>query len=748
MPRVTDANIRLLVQQLAQDGVIDRKDVDQLVDAALNDKILSDTERKDLRQVLTSLGDKFDCAETRQRLKSFLAITNAGLRNLSHQLERDDGVIDIEDAGKLVDLANKDGSISGRERYSLRAIMVSSKLTDDARARLAAAVDGVAPTPPTPPPTPPVDTPIDLNLPPVAGQKYTLSPAGHLVTGSGSPARYDEQGAISIYRAADALARADGVPLASVPTAVKEKMLEHLQRAFDAGRETDPLPRVSKQRMRSGAATTLLCLIEGCQAAEAPVRQRALDLYFKQALAEPLSGLRASMCFNLERLEGALDAADRTRLQQLRDAVIPKQPPYDKWFADGKREIKVKHYAHAECWQYGANPIDRYTGRGYQLVEKHEDEKPPRWVLSKTNSAAAGGPISMQVEVYQTHDGIFSAMDDPDVNMILYTGHSNLGGNVSEELRLGSEQKGEKLVLLAMCRGKQNMYEVANKYPNCGFVTTDNPSSFSSVMPVAIGLTEGVLNQRDYVGIREATQDIWDSGGKNNYFYPHEARRYALYDQDRDGVIDGRNSTVDRLFHVDLKLPPGTKVDLVARANDYQVEDLDGTKVQHAVQFLNTLMTYHVDHGNHTSAFKHGDMDCFLSKGWFDGPTDKLVKLDQVTVNGKPMLEVRVNKALADQSWFSLGTLLNFEVCRELLRQRAGGTLSAEDEARAALFAGEYLCYMYCSFNEAAAAVRGIGRYCQHLHDLDFRSLYQAIESDGHGYVTDKQMQALLQTNG
>jgi len=748
MPRVTDANIRQLVQQLAQDGVIDRKDVDQLVDAAIGDQILSPTERRELRDVLAGFGDKFDGAETRQRLGSFLSMTNAGLRNLSQKLERDDGVIDLNDAGKLLDLANRDGKISSGEKYSLRAIMIGSKLTDDARGRIQTAIDGVVPTPPTPPPTPPADVPIDLKLPAVAGQTYQLSPAGHLVTGSGGPARYDEIGALSVYRAADALARADGAPLAGVPTAVKEKLLDHLSKAFEAGRETDPLPQVTKQRMRSGAATTLLCLIEGCQASEAPLRQRALDLYFQQALAEPLSGLRASMCFNLERLEGSLEPADKTRLQQLRDAVIPQKPPYEKWFADGKREIKVKHYAHADCWNFGANPIDHYTRNGYQLVESHADEKPPRWLLSKQNDAAPGGPISMQIEVFQTHDGIFSSMEDPDVNMILYTGHSNLGGNVSEELRLGTEEKSDKLVLMAMCRGKQNMFEVANKYPHCQFITTDNPSSFSSVLPVALGLTEGALNQRDYAAIRTSTANIWDTGGKDNYFYPQEARRYALLDLDRDGVIDGRGSTVDRLYNMDLKLPAGTKVDCVARANDYLVEDLDGTKVQHAVQFLNTLMTYHVDHGNNTSAFKSGDMDCFLSKGWFAGPTDQLIKLDPVTVNGKPMVEVRVNKALADQSWFSLGTLLNFEVCRELLKQRAGGTLSANDEARAALFAGEYLCYMYCSLDEAEAAVHGIGQSCKQLHDLDFRSLYAAIESDGHGYVTDAQMKTLLQTNG
>ena len=73
-------------------------------------------------------------------------------------------------------------------------------------------------------------------------------------------------------------------------------------------------------------------------------------------------------------------------------------------------------------------------------------------------------------------DGMFDRMGDAKTNVILYTGHSNLGGNISEELRKGNDEKGSKLVLMAMCRGKQNMFEVANKYPNAQFITTNSPS--------------------------------------------------------------------------------------------------------------------------------------------------------------------------------------------------------------------------------------------------------------------------------
>lgn len=730
MPAITNANIRALAQRLAQDGAVDKKDVDALVDAAMQDSTLTGAERAELREVLKGFADKMDSAETKQRLKSFLAIQNGGIRELAHTLERDDGVIDAGDAAKIADLVNKDGRVSGRERYSLAAVMVGARMTDEARAALKATAGEARPDNPTP------GRLVDLGLPEVDGKKFQLSSEGFLT--AGGPARYDEAGAYEVYQGADALTRADGAALKGVPADVQAKLLSHLEKAFDAGKETSPLPEVSKLHMRSGAAATLIALIEG---AEGDLKQKAVDLAFQQAFAEPMHGIRASLFFNLERIKDQLSPADQAKLGELEKAVIPQKPPYEKWFEDGKREINVKHYAHHECWIHGGDPIRDYQNDGFKVVSTFENEEPKRWILEKDNPDAPGGNVKMRVEIVQSHDGIFQSMDDPDVNMIFYTGHSNLGGNVSEELRLGTEEKSEKVILLAMCRGKQNMFEVANKYPNSHFVTTDKPSYFSSVIPVALGMANGALRLDDYGGMKEKTRRIWDEGGNKNYFYPDEPRRYALYDLDKDGVIDSRGAHVDRLYDVALKKPDANRLDGVPRATSVSAEELDGTNVLHAVQFLNTLMTYHVDHGHHTSAFKSSDMDNFLSAGWFDGPLDEKVRLEK-TPDGK--VEVRVNKALAEQSWAVLGTLVQYEVVKQLLAERNGGTLTKKDEARAMLFAGEYLAYMYCSLDEAQAGIRAISRDSEHLPGTSFNDLYQAIDADGHGYVTDKQVEALV----
>ena len=241
--------------------------------------------------------------------------------------------------------------------------------------------------------------------------------------------------------------------------------------------------------------------------------------------------------------------------------------------------------------------------------------------------------------------------------------------------------------------------------------------------------------------MKDATPQISDMGGKQNYFYPNEARRYDHYDVDKDGYLDGQGAHTDKLFNITLRPPTTKRTDGVVRANDLDERNINGENVTHAVQFLNTVVTYHVDHGNNSSKLGNGDMDNFVGGGWFEGPASQKVKITK-TAEGK--LAVSVNKGLYDQSWAVLGTIAQFEVTKQMLQERNGGTLTKNDEARAMLFAGEYLAYMYCSQEEAEMGIAAIAKDSKFFQGTNFGHLYKAVEADGHGYVTDAQMDALL----
>lgn len=726
---VIKPSVRQIAQDLLTKPTLARGDVDGLLSRAMEDGKLTTTERKHIRMVIDKFAATGNSDEAVKRLTGFLDIRGDALRSLAHGLESNDGVIDASEAKKIADFVKADGSISGNEKLSLAALLIGAKLTDEARAVLRATVDGGVP--------PGAAGMIDIGIAALEGKQFKLSPDGYLTTG---PAvSFDAAGALEMYQGAEALVASPGTPFKGADATTQAKALAFLERAFSAGKDSTPLPEVSKQRIRSAAASTLLALIEG---ASGEVKSKALELFTRQAAGEPMHGLRASMYFNLDRVRGSLDAASVSKLDALKLDVIPQKPPYEEWFkANGARSFNVVHYAHKECWDFGTDPIEQYKAKGFTVVTDQSSANPPKWILEKTNSGAPGGAVKARIEVVQSHDGIFQKMDDPKTNVVLYTGHSNLGGNVSEELRLGADEKGSKLILMAMCRGKQNMHEVANKYPNSHFVTTDLPSYFSSVIPMALGMVDGCLNGRGYDQMKQASPSISDVGGKDNYFYPHEARRYDHYDVDKDGYLDGQGAHTDRLFNITLKPPTLKRTDGVVRLNDLDERNIDATNVDHAAQFLNTVVTYHVDHHNNSSKLGPRDMDNFKAAGWFEGPINEKVR---VKTQPDGSVSVSVNKGLFDQSWAVLGTIVQFEATKQLLQERNGGVLTKNDEARAMLFAGEYLAYMYCSQEEAEMGIAAIARDSKFFRGTNFGHLYKAVEADGHGYVTDAQMNELL----
>ncbi len=722
------SSVRDLTKALLAQPKLTRVDVEPLLARTMSDGKLSSAERKQIQTVIDKFSSQGDSADAVNHLKGFMGIKGDSLRALVHTSEANDGVIDAAEARKILDGLGTQSASNGKA--SLQAILIGSKLTPEAKAVLSGDVGGGGGA----------GALVSLGLPKLDGIDYQLAAGGYLT--SGKAVSFDAAGALDLYRGAEALIAAPGTPLAGLSTAQKTGMLSFLDKQFAAGKDTHTLPEVSTQRIRSAAATTLLCLIEGAKPADGALKGDAIKLYLAQAKSEPLHGLRASMYFNLDRLKNVLDPAQTKLLADLKPLVVPEKPAYDTWFKDnGKRAINIEHYAHDDCWTNGVDPVAQYKAMGFTLVDSKPNAKPPSWILEKTNNGAPGGPVSARVEVKRTHDGIFQKMDDPKTNVVLYTGHSNLGGNVSEELRLGPEEKSSKLILLAMCRGKQNMAEVANKYPSSHFITTDQPSYFSSVMPIAMNVVDSALNLRDFDGMAKSAPPISDAGGGKNYFYPNEERRYAYYDVDKDGLVDGKGANVDRLFNISLRPPETRRTDGVVRPNALNARDIDATWVDHATSFLNTITSYHVDHGGNTSKFAAKDMDNWKPAGFFDGPVTEKVRLSK---NADGTVGVAVNKGLSDQSWAVVGTIVQYEACKQELMQRNGGKLTKEDEGRAMLFAGEYLSYMYCSLDEAEKGIAAITKDSTFFKGTSYPDLEKAVGADDHGYATDVQMKALL----
>ena len=153
MPPVTStpgpAHQKLLEQatRLAQDGKLSAKDVGELLDAVGSDQKMSNTERAALKDIATRFKDQMESPAEAARLTAFARATTASVRNAVRAAEKDDGFVDGTEARGLAEQLLQKGPLGNGTKTTLRAMMVASKMTDDAKAIFNAVLSG-QPLPP------------------------------------------------------------------------------------------------------------------------------------------------------------------------------------------------------------------------------------------------------------------------------------------------------------------------------------------------------------------------------------------------------------------------------------------------------------------------------------------------------------------------------------------------------------------------------------------------------------------------
>jgi hypothetical protein len=302
----------------------------------------------------------------------------------------------------------------------------------------------------------------------VAGKKFEITADGFpkVAGGPSSAPKNDAAGSELVYRAGNALVDAPAGVLRGIGAPVQEKMLASTTSLYDQAAATgaaSPIRATDAEKMRSGAAAHLLALVEG---AESPaIMNRAAGALLDRAIKEPSEALRASMFRNIDAVKGSLSSENVTKVGQLKKLVLPETPPYDQWFGQDNptKTLEVRHYAHDECWEHATDPVTRYKEQGLSVVKHGTENGQEYWEMSGTMKDPTGRnpDQSVHLKLFKTHDEILRDMNDPKVHAVFYTGHSNLGGNVSEAIKNGPEANGTKLVQFQLCRGQQNMFEVA-----------------------------------------------------------------------------------------------------------------------------------------------------------------------------------------------------------------------------------------------------------------------------------------------
>lgn len=576
-----------------------------------------------------------------------------------------------------------------------------------------------------------------------------LKEDGSFRIGEGRGTTDPVRGAMVLYEAA--LLVNEGVnPYAGASPAQRQRALAYLEQvaAIAADRSIHEMtPSARTMAMKSGSATALLALAEAANGADdAAIRSKAIDTYLSIAEKEIHRGLRVSMTLNLDSLKGGLglSEAQRTRLSALLGAALPSRPPYEEWFKEGNQTIQIKQYVHSDYWDVYSTP---YTERGFTKTELPNGKI--LWEKTMRDPAGQHPDTRFRIEVskvadYSTDRKMLQDMNDPDTQIEIYTGHSNLGGNVAAALKTAPRTEvGTKLTYLWVCRGKQNVADFTNRFPKSHLITTHVAPDGLSLVPMLGALVDTVASRGDYASMAQRGDP------KRYHLFPFDRGLYDHRDLDSDGKPDGDGAgRPDRVFDIYPRAARGKRVDYVPGPS-VDPARLDGTPAANALGFANTLFTYHVQYGDRRSPITAQIGDHLVSEGFFQSGTDEFLRITPREVDGKMLYGVAINSRYANQSEEALGVRALYELNRWATSQARGGApLTLDDKVRGMLLAAEYIAYMTGPGEYADELISNLARVYRWPSSFGYDTLAAAIDEDVHGYVSSGAVASLRRRIG
>jgi len=580
-----------------------------------------------------------------------------------------------DEAKALVDQVKSNGIVSSYEKTQIKALLLKHKdiFQPGAAELLKSLID-----PQLPPPPPPGGQVI--NLDPSGAHRPVFLNANGVFTANadGKPPANDVELGDAIYRAAELVDDAPGAksPFATASAELRGKVFENLKavlaRVPADGQAPAGMDKNQALQMRASAATTLLELMEASP--EAALQGTMAKTYEALIKNETNPRLQESMVFHLGNTDAAAkNPAVKAISDVLMKTLAPTQPPYDKWFAGGNNKVNLSWtVGQGEFWggfvknlkDAGFKPVGPESEHGVSTYER---------IINKPGV----GETKFQIQVHQGGTDILKPMNDKNVQIVGYDGHSNWGRNMTASIKNGPQTDDGadgKLLFYNLCVGKGVLDGVKEKYGNAQVVTTYAASNFytdsngqmtrGEGVQALLALVDGVAGRDDWTKIHKGMNDAADIGwGRtwDNYVTPISTRdREKVLDRDNDGQAD----YLDKHFNFNtFKVAEDTAREFKPVKQDRPAGILDGTKVLVSANMINTLSEFSgiLDHVNPDSKVIGG--------GFFDpkmGEKDLIRFTEQKSKTGKPEFVMQVNSRYSHMSEEALRGVGVYEFTRFL----------------------------------------------------------------------------------
>jgi hypothetical protein len=409
-------------------------------------------------------------------------------------------------------------------------------------------------------------------------------------------------------------------------------------------------------QLRASAGAVLLDLMNS--SSEPALRGQIAQTYQSLVKAETDPRLRENLIFHLSNSAAAQSGDVKAIADTLLKELAPTSPPYDKWFANGNKTVKLSWtVGEGEFWKGFTNFLKT---NGFKAVGA-ENEYGVSTYEAKINKPGVG-ETTFRIDVRQGGTNILAPMNDPGVQVVGYDGHSNWGRNMTASVKNGPEAPNAgdgKLLFYNLCVGKGVLDRVKEKYGNTQTVTTYAASNFYTDAngqmtrgeggQALIALVKGISERADWTKLHKdmnAAADIGYGRTWDNYITPISTQvREKVLDRDNDGQAD----YLDKHFNYStFKVPEDTAREFQPVKQSRDASVLDGTKVLVSANMINTLAEFSgiLDRVNPDSRV--------IAGGWYEpkmGEAKDVVRFtEQKGKDGKPEYVMTFNARYSHMS--------------------------------------------------------------------------------------------------
>ncbi len=360
--------------------------------------------------------------------------------------------------------------------------------------------------------------------------------------------------------------------------------------------------------------------------------------------------------------------------------LLPKRPPIPK-----KGKIEVRHY----------------SMHGFMKDDLKQMER-AGFKIKKIPGGAEATRGRYHVLVRETHKNIMRDLHDSKVNMIVYNGHSQIGGTVEQALLQPSmkQPRGRKLIALFQCVGTQTLPLLKARAPGADIITSNVPLYVAETPLLVKALYDGVEKGDGYHRLRRRLDKV--AWGKNRMVYPNQTASLGHTDFDMNGMLDKHQKpgSIQVLNHKERR---GAK------------------SLMSGVHYLRTMNPYYA--GDTPGAvFKRSQADVPLrSMGINKQPGQKTVtKFVEHKAAGKKWFEIALNQNYKTAPRHFIGAAAVFET-QMALQKKFLGKNDKRAKVRALAFTGEYLDLVPRNKAKAQQALDRLTR----MHGLPKLSMYQ-----------------------